>query len=46
MLQPSGGTLRNPRTPIGLITLKNRTVTPLAQMFIDNVRTHARKMGN
>jgi LysR family pca operon transcriptional activator len=36
--------LRNPRTPIGLITLKNRTVTPLAQMFIDNIRARAKGM--
>src|SRR5262249_49612865 len=34
--------LRNPRTPIGLMTLKNRTLTPLAQLLIDNVRIRAR----
>jgi hypothetical protein len=24
--------------PIGIITLKNRTLTPLPQLYIDNVR--------
>ena len=33
--------LPNPRMPIGIITLKNRTLTPLAQLFIDNVRALA-----
>jgi DNA-binding transcriptional LysR family regulator len=37
-------TLRNPRTPIGLITLRNRTLTPLAQLFIDNVRIRAKAL--
>ena len=36
--------LPNPRMPIGLITLKNRTLTPLTQQFIDNVRTLARPL--
>jgi hypothetical protein len=27
-----------------LITLKNRTVTPLAQVFIDNIRARAKGM--
>jgi DNA-binding transcriptional LysR family regulator len=36
--------LPNTRRPIGLITLKNRMVTPLAQMFIANVRTIAKGM--
>lgn len=36
--------LRNPRTPIGLITLKNRTLTPLAQMFIDRIRARAKAL--
>jgi LysR family pca operon transcriptional activator len=30
--------LPNSPMPIGLITLKNRTLTPLAQLFIENVR--------
>ena len=36
--------LRNPRTPIGLITLKIRMLTPLAQMFVDNIRARAKGM--
>jgi len=35
-------TLRNPRTPIGLITLKNRTLTPLVRLLIENVRARAK----
>jgi len=31
-------TLPNTRQPIGIITLKNRTLSPLAQLFIDRVR--------
>ncbi len=34
--------LPNTRMPIGIITLKNRTLTPLAQLFIDNVRAFAK----
>ena len=34
--------LPNTRRPIGLITLKNRMLTPLAQLFIANVRTIAK----
>jgi LysR family pca operon transcriptional activator len=34
----------NTRKPIGLITLKNRTLTPLAQLFIDNIRAIAKPM--
>jgi len=30
--------LPNSRKPVGLITLKYRTTTPLAKLFIDNVR--------
>jgi DNA-binding transcriptional LysR family regulator len=36
--------LPNTRKPIGLITLKGRTLTPLAQLFIDNIRTIAKPM--
>ncbi len=36
--------LPNTRKPIGLITLKNRTLTPLAQLFIETVRLAARPM--
>jgi len=36
--------LPNTRRPIGLITLKNRMLTPLAQLFIENVRTIAKTM--
>ena len=36
--------LPHTRKPIGLITLKGRMLTPLAQMFIENVRTVAKGM--
>jgi hypothetical protein len=36
--------LSNTRRPVGLITLKNRMLTPLAQLFIANVRTIAKGM--
>jgi DNA-binding transcriptional LysR family regulator len=36
--------LPNTRAPIGLITLKGRMLTPLAQLFIESVRTVARPM--
>jgi DNA-binding transcriptional LysR family regulator len=36
--------LPNPKMPVELITLKNRTLTPLTQQFIDNVRTLARTL--
>jgi DNA-binding transcriptional LysR family regulator len=36
--------LPNSQMPIGLITLKDRTLTPLAQLFIDNVRTAAKPL--
>jgi DNA-binding transcriptional LysR family regulator len=38
--------LPNTRMPIGLITLKNRTLTPLAQLFIDSVRAIAKPLAN
>src|SRR5262245_16192856 len=31
-------TLPNTRMPIGIITLKNRMLTPLAELFIENIR--------
>ena len=34
-------TLQNSKMPVGIITLKNRTITPSAQLLIDNVRTLA-----
>jgi len=37
--------LPNTRAPIGLITLKGRTLTPLAQLFIDNIRRISKPMG-
>lgn len=37
-------TLANTPAPIGLITLKGRMLTPLAQLFIDNVRAIAKPM--
>src|SRR5262245_2990862 len=36
--------LPNPRMPIGLITLKDRMLTPLAQLFIERVRAVTRPM--
>jgi DNA-binding transcriptional LysR family regulator len=36
--------LPNARMPIGIITLKNRTLTPLAQLFIDTVRDFAKPL--
>jgi DNA-binding transcriptional LysR family regulator len=36
--------LPNVPMPIGLITLKDRTLTPLAQFFIDNVRGLAKPL--
>jgi DNA-binding transcriptional LysR family regulator len=36
--------LPSSKLPIGLITLKNRTLTPLAQQFIDNVRALTRPL--
>jgi LysR family pca operon transcriptional activator len=36
--------LVNKATPIGMITLKGRTLTPVAQMFIDNVRAIAKPL--
>jgi DNA-binding transcriptional LysR family regulator len=34
--------LANPPAPVGLITPKNRTLTPVVQMFIDGVRDRIR----
>ena|SRR5262245_2171135 len=36
--------LPNPRMPIGLITLKDRMLTPLAQLFIERVRAVTKPM--
>jgi len=36
--------LPNARMPIGIITLKNRTLTPLAQIFIEAIRATAKSM--
>jgi DNA-binding transcriptional LysR family regulator len=38
-------TLPNTRMPIGIITLKNRMLTPLAELFIENIRAVAKPMG-
>jgi DNA-binding transcriptional LysR family regulator len=37
--------LPNKAMPIGMITLKGRTLTPVAQLFIDNVRAIAKPLG-
>ena len=34
--------LNNAPTPVGMITLKNRTLTPPAQLMIEQVRTLAK----
>ena len=36
--------LPNTPMPIGMITFKNRTLTPLAQLFLDNVRAIAKPL--
>ena len=36
--------LPNSRMPIGIITVKNRTLTPLAQQFIESVRAFAKPL--
>jgi DNA-binding transcriptional LysR family regulator len=36
----------NAATPIGIITLKGRTLTPLAQRFIETVRALARPLAS
>ncbi|MBL8707312.1 MAG: LysR family transcriptional regulator [Rhodospirillales bacterium] len=36
--------LTNSRMPVGLITLKDRSLTPPAQLFIDRLRAHARPL--
>jgi DNA-binding transcriptional LysR family regulator len=38
--------LPNRPTPIGIITLKNRTLTPIAQLFIDNARAIAKPLAS
>jgi len=38
--------LPNAPMPIGIITLKNRTLTPLAQLFMDNVRVRAKPLAD
>jgi hypothetical protein len=37
-------TLPNAPMPIGIITLKNRTLTPPAQLYVDNVRAIAKPL--
>ena len=37
-------TLPNTRMPIGIITLKNRALTPLAELSIENVRALAKPL--
>jgi DNA-binding transcriptional LysR family regulator len=38
--------LANTRMPIGIITLKNRTLTPLARVFIETIRATAKSMAS
>ena len=37
-------TLPLPRTPVGIMTLKNRTLSPVAQLFIDSAREVAKPL--
>jgi hypothetical protein len=32
------------RVPVGIVTLKNRTLSPLAQLFIDDAREVAKPL--
>jgi LysR family pca operon transcriptional activator len=43
-LKPLPVSLTNSRMPIGIITLKDRTLTPLAQHFIKALRTYAQPL--
>jgi hypothetical protein len=36
--------LANPPMPIGLMTLKDRMLTPLSHLFIENIRAIAKRM--
>jgi hypothetical protein len=36
--------LASAHTPVGIVTLKNRTLTPVAQLFLDCVREVAKPM--
>ncbi len=36
--------LPNPRMPIGIVTLKDRMLTPLAQLFIESIRAITKPM--
>jgi hypothetical protein len=36
--------LQHPRLPIGIVTLKNRTLSPIAQLFIENARAVAKPL--
>ena len=37
--------LPNAPMPVGIVTLKNRTLTPLAQLFIESIRAGAKSIG-
>ena len=37
--------LQHARAPVGIITLKNRTLSPVAQLFIENAREVAKPLG-
>jgi len=38
--------LYHPRQPVGVTTLKNRSISPVAQMFIDSVRELVKPLAN
>jgi LysR family pca operon transcriptional activator len=37
--------LQHARAPVGIITLKNRTLSPVAQLFIESAREVAKPLG-
>ena len=37
--------LQHARAPVGIVTLKNRTLSPVAQLFIENAREVAKPLG-
>jgi DNA-binding transcriptional LysR family regulator len=37
--------LQHTRAPVGIVTLKNRTLSPVAQLFLDEARKVAKPLG-
>jgi DNA-binding transcriptional LysR family regulator len=44
-LQELPTTLPSPSFPVVLVTLKGRTLTPPAELFLDGLREHVRELG-